>query len=132
MNATNSSVVVQDGVPIYVEQGPGWLAELLYSPPAHLDLVIGLVILAGLVFFVHQLIERGVDVEEFEAMVQNVLSLVFCGGLTWWLVQHADFPYVLDVSVGVSVGFVLALLGRLIAERVIEGDEGAGKVGVIQ
>jgi hypothetical protein len=110
----------QDGLPIIVEQGPRWLAGLLYNPPGWVPAVLGLTILLGSVWVAYQLAERGLEREEGLAMLQNVLTVAACGAVTVLLVRHARFSYLVDVGVGSSVGIVLALCGRVLVDRALD------------
>lgn len=105
--------------PFIVRQGPGWLAELLYQPPGW---VLGVVILAifavGLIL-VDRIMQQGVEREQALMMFQNVLVIVFCGGVTKLLTERASYPYIVDVGVGVAVGFVAAVGVRLLADRTL-------------
>jgi len=113
-------VATQEGIPVIVEQGPPWLARLLYQPPGWLPPLLALAIIAGSVWVAYQLAERDLERDAVLAMVQNVLTVAACGGLTVWIVRHARFSYIVDVGVGTGLGFVLALCGRILADRALE------------
>jgi len=110
----------QDGVPVIVEQGPRWLAGLLYNPPGWLPPLLVLAILLGSVWVAYQLAERGLERDDTLAMIQNVLTVAACGGVTVLLVRHAQFSYLVDVVVGTVAGFALAVCGRLLADRLLD------------
>jgi len=98
---------------LVVEQGPRWLAEVLYQAPRWMLGVLILATGAGGVGLMLRVDRSGIGRDQLLAMVQNVCALSFCGGVTVLLRDVAELPYVLDVGAGVAVGYVLALLVRL-------------------
>lgn len=128
-NASNGSVVWTDGgVPVQVEQGPRWLVELFYDPPAWAGLVLLVAAVLVLVLVAISLVRhQGVPAGAGRDVGQNLLIVVTVAVNTTLLVQFADLAYWLDVLIGGGGGWLLgvALFGKLVPDHLEDDKETA-------
>ncbi len=99
---------------IKVEQGPEWLARLLYDPPSFVEIgvfVIAIVVV-GLAYLGYRNVndDANAKTEVSIEMAQNALVVVFALLLTSLLVEVATLPYVLDVALGGGGGWLAAMV----------------------
>jgi len=100
-----SSNPITDGR-IDIKQGPEWLVDLLLTPPWWLQTGISLVTLVAVALAVRGLYQRGwtLDDDTQEEMLANatvVVGVMTSSVLVGW---YTTLPYVLDVTVGLTVG----------------------------
>jgi len=104
--------VTDGGRPIILEEGPAWLAALVYDPagwvPVALALV-GLCVVAG-VALVWRRYGRPTD-EQLHDAAANGLTVLFVAGVVPALQAFVTWPYVADVVVGGVLAWALAVLG---------------------
>jgi Na+/glutamate symporter len=86
-----------------VEQGPRWLAELIYGPPTWLLFVVVLLFLGGCVGLVYAGKQASLDEGAVAEMATNVSVLVVAAGATT-VVKPLGFSYAVDVGLGAGVG----------------------------
>lgn len=120
----NGTAVYQDGHPIVVEQGPPWLAELLYAPPEWLVWTTYLLIAVAL-------LALGVgiwraEIEDYEAFVGEVAEELFVVGCVAGgsvaLTYLAALPYWIDVLAGCTLGYCVSQAILVGLPRVLPGD----------
>lgn len=100
-------------VPVYVEQGPEWLADLLYFPPWWLKPLLAGFVVVVIALAAWGYYRKGAPVEVRVRMLENGLLVGAIALATYGLTKHAPLPYVLDVAGGVAIGWVvLAALKR--------------------
>ena len=103
--------VTDGGRPIVLQEGPVWLAALVYDSPAWLPLVgalVGLCIVAGVVLVWRR---RGApDTESVHEAAANGLTVVFAIATVTGLQSVVVWPYVADVLVGGVLAWGLAVL----------------------
>lgn len=104
----NATVTTTEGTSVIIEQGPRWLVELLYAPPAWVRPVAGLIFVSVVVLAALSYHRNGIDEEIIEEASENAIIAMTCLGFTTLMVNHADFSYVVDVGVGGIGGFLLA------------------------
>lgn len=93
--------------PVYVEQGPEWLADLLYFPPWWLEPLLTGIVIVTIALAAWGYYRRGAPVEVRIRMLENGLHVGAIAIATYLLTQHAQFPYVLDVAGGVTIGWLV-------------------------
>jgi hypothetical protein len=104
---------------VRVEQGPRWLADLLYNPPLWaqraLPLLVGVVGVVALL----ALWRVGLPEDVWPEIAEN-LAIAGCVALTTTLLTHLPGGFLLDVGVGLVVGYSVAVIGvrRVVVPRV--------------
>lgn len=104
--------VTDGGRPIILEEGPAWLAALVYDPPAWVPFVAalaGLCVVAG-VLLVWRRFGRPDDDALHEAAA-NGLTVLFAIATVTGLQAAVAWPYLADVLVGGILAWVLAVVG---------------------
>lgn len=92
---------------VEVEQGPRWLAELLYGPPQWLLFVVVAAILALGIGLVFAWKKAAVDKDALVEMATNVGVFAGSGTATLLAVEYLTLPYLADVAVGLTAGIAL-------------------------
>jgi len=110
---TGTVVGVTDGNrPIILEEGPAWLASLVYDPPSWLAVVLSLVGLCTVAGVVIVWRRRGApEPDDWHDAAANGLTVLFAVGLVSALQAAVSWPYVLDVVVGGVGAWALAVVG---------------------
>lgn len=121
--ATNGSVVVVDGRPIHVRQGPEWLVRLLYDPPGWLvaAVVVGVLVVVGLAARTVYLDGEAALADASDDMVRNAAIVVGVVVVTKASMATLALAYWGDVLLGWLGGSALgigvtAALGGLAGE----------------
>lgn len=104
----NATVTTTEGTSVIIEQGPRWLVELLYAPPAWVRPVAGLIFVSVVGLAALSYHRNGIDEVIIEEISANGIIAISCLGLTTLLVRHGDFSYALDVVVGGFGGYAIA------------------------
>lgn len=109
MNHTNATVLGHvGGEPVTIQQGPVWLATLLYSPPQWLYTLTWAVLVAVLALVIYGLYKIEYDEVLVNEFVANSSYIIGMGVATWGMNTIFGFPYLVDVGVGIALGWVLA------------------------
>lgn len=87
-----------------LEQGPRWLADLLYAPPEWLPAALVAALLLGGVGVAWLATRADIDAQALSEIATNVTVLVVTWQATAWFVGHAGWPYLLDVAAGATLG----------------------------
>lgn len=107
---TSSELVTPGGVA--VEQGPEWLARLIYAPSREMYLLaVVLVLLAG-VATIYALWRAELDAVTIETIAFNLTILLACGTVGSLFRDSLELPYLLDVASAVIVGVAIAIALR--------------------
>jgi len=104
---TEAEIVAGGGKPVVVEQGPAWLAALLYAPPWWMyPTLLGLagVWLGALALGRSEQSVWGEWGAVRAEAIENVCILACCGALTA-AVAPVGWPYYVDVGIGVLCGY---------------------------
>lgn len=113
-------IIVEDGTPLVVEQGPVWLADILFGPPRAVVLLLSLLVCVGIAVVVLLIVRRDIDRRDVEAMAQNVLTVVGTAAATTVCVRWFSFSYAVDVALGFVVGYSSAIVLRIILSNLLE------------
>lgn len=119
----NGSVVDTGNGGVVIEQGPEWLVELAFAPPAWLSWGVNIalvVLIAGVAWGCYRV---DVDEELLEEWGEIVLIVGSIGGVTHAVSVSAALPYLADVVVGTAAGFCVAQAVLLGARAVGDGDD---------
>lgn len=113
--------------PITVEQGPRWLADFIYTPPAWVNptiKVLGLVVAVLVVYRLHQR-DWSIDAETQLAMGRIAATIVGVMGGVLAMANLTSQPYLVDVAVGFAVGWgtVTTALSHRVRHRVRQSIE---------
>lgn len=94
------------------QQGPEWLVDLLFHPPAWFRSAFHALLLVALVLVVRGLYQRGwrLDADDQRAMLDNAVMVVSIIAVALVFVFALDQPYVVDVVGGWAGGLVLCRL----------------------
>jgi hypothetical protein len=103
----NSSVLVDGETPIVIEQGPEWLAMLLYDPPTVLVWALVAVAVATVAGGVYALTRVDVSPTALREIASNLVLATSIAVATHLSVTRLAVGYVLDVGIGVVAGVLL-------------------------
>lgn len=119
---TGTVVGVTDGNrPIVLEEGPAWLATLVYDPPTWLPVVLSLVGLCAVAGVVVVWRRHGApEPDDWHDAVANGLTVLFAVALVSALQAAVTWPYLVDVLVGGVGAWALAVVG---VRSVVEARE---------
>lgn len=129
----NGTIVESGDSFVVVEQGPPWLAELLYGAPEWLAWALQLALVVAVVAVAYLAWRVDVDADLVHDVLDALLVVGAIAGATWALTAWAPLPYLGDVVGGVAAGWALAVVVRRsgaleeLAERIVDGraDESA-------
>lgn len=108
--SNNSSVLVDGSTPIIVEQGPDWLALLLFDPPAALVWGLVVIVAATVVGAIYALTRVDISADALREIGSNLLLAASIGVGTQLSVTTLAVGYALDVGIGVVAGILLTEL----------------------
>lgn len=113
--ATPNGTVVgmtEGGRPIILEEGPAWLAALIYDPPAWVPVVLALVGLCAVAGVALAWRRYGrPDDETVHEAAANGLTVLLAVAVVPALQAFFAWPYLADVVVGGVLAWALAVLG---------------------
>lgn len=98
------------GQPVYVEQGPVWLARFLVAPPWWFKAVVFGAGAAVLVAAGYRLATDGVDDETKAEVVRRAIRLGSVVATTWAFSRFGPLPYVADVVAGAALGLLIGII----------------------
>lgn len=110
-----------------VEQGPRWLAELLYHPPDWLVTVVGLGIVAINLLLLGLALHVNLTNDVLVEMTTNFGIAAGAGGGAYLSMRVFNLSYTLDVGVGLVVGVVVGwgIIQPLMAEFLRKANDDA-------
>jgi len=112
-----------DGRPIILEEGPAWLAALIYDPPSWVPVLLALVGLCAVVGVALAWRRSGrPDDETIHEAAANGLTVLLAAAVVPALQAFVGWPYLADVVVGGIVAWALAVLG---VRSVVEARDSA-------
>lgn len=111
----NGSTLTQGPPPITVHRGPSWLARLYFNPPAWVNPSIKFFALLAVLVVAYRLYkwQGWIDLEVQHEMQIVVASLLGIYTVTLAMVNWTASSYLVDVVVGVGVGYGVVLLLQL-------------------
>ena len=98
--------------PIIVEQGPEWLVDLYFSPPAWLNPMLKLLALATLLIVAYRIAQNEWTVKletqtEMQIIAGYIVAITTC---TLAMVNLFHLPYLVDVLIGTVTGSIAVYL----------------------
>lgn len=97
-----------------IEQGPEWLVDLYFTPPPWLNPLLKVIAIFALVVVAYRLYQRGwhLDMDTQRGMQIVVAHIVAIMSATLAMVNLANQPYFVDVSVGFASGYGTVLAAQ--------------------
>jgi hypothetical protein len=105
---TNSTVIWEGDQPIYVDQGPRWLVDMLVGPPPWLHALLAVALVGVMAMLVYGVAAVDLSPQVVLEAVDNVLIAGCVLLATSALVRYYEFSYVVDIGLGLAFGFCLA------------------------
>ncbi|MGZ0745720.1 hypothetical protein [Haloparvum sp. AD34] len=122
----NSTIYSARGHEIVVEQGPVWLAKLIYAPPWWLLPLLKVVSVCVVGLAAVGYWRHGVSPEVIRESAENGLIALCCLGTSKVVVNTVDLGYVYEVILGAGGGYLIAMAivkaSYKIADRTGDGD----------
>jgi len=106
----NSTLLFDGGVPVVVEQGPRWLADLLFAPPGWVQASLVAVAAFVTVGAIYALTRVDISPAVLREVASNLLLAGCIGLATQVSVSLLAVGYFFDVAIGVSGGLAVAEL----------------------
>jgi branched-subunit amino acid ABC-type transport system permease component len=111
-----------------LEQGPRWLADLLYDPAPWVQPAIygiALLAIAGALWGYRR---YGLDPKTKVDVLFNGSVILFVGGAVELLKRAAEWPYLVDVALAVAIGFSAAVIMKRYCWRPLVTENSAENI----